>query len=167
MKIGSGFDPASQVGPLVSRRHLDRVLGYIAGARAEGARAAAGGGRARDAGFFVQPTVLVDTHDRMRVVEEEVFGPVVACMPFTDLDDAVRRANDTPYGLAASVWSKDLSAVHRLIPRLRAGMVWVNTHNMLDCNLPLGGWKQSGHGHDLGRAAVESYTALKSFCIAV
>ena len=97
----------------------------------------------------------------MQVVREEVFGPVLAAMPFDDVDDAIRQANDSPYGLAASVWSNDLSAVHRIVPRLKAGTVWVNTHNMLDANLPFGGYKQSGFGRDLGRAAVESYTEVE------
>lgn len=167
MKLGSGFDPEAQLGPLASRRHFDRVIGFIDEARQAGARALVGGTRANGSGYFVKPTILVDTSDSMRVVREEVFGPVAVCVPFDDLDDAVRRANDTPYGLAASIWSNDLSQVHRLVPRLKAGMVWVNTHNMLDANLPLGGFKQSGYGHDMGRAAVESYTALKSVCMAV
>lgn len=167
LKIGSGFDPATQLGPLVSRRHFERVLAYIDGARGEGATALTGGARALDGGFFVQPTVFVDTHAAMRIEREEVFGPVAVAVPFDDVEDAIRMANDTPFGLAASLWSRDLSAVHRVLPRLRAGMVWVNTHNMLDSNLPLGGVKQSGYGRDLGRAAVESFTELKSVCMAV
>lgn len=167
MKLGSGFDPASQLGPLASRKHFDRVMAFIEGAQAEGATLLAGGGRAQDSGYFVQPTLLTGTRDSMRVVSEEVFGPVAVCEPFDDIDEVVQRANATPYGLAASVWSNDLAKVHRLIPRLKAGMVWVNTHNMLDANLPLGGFKHSGYGHDMGRAAVESYTALKSVCMAM
>lgn len=167
MRVGSGFDPASQLGPVVSRRHFDRVMGYLDGARREGATALTGGSRARDAGCFVQPTVLVDVRPDMQVVREEVFGPVLAAMPFDDVEDAIRQANDTPYGLAASVWSDDLRAVHRIVPRLKAGTVWVNTHNLLDANLPFGGYKQSGFGRDLGRAAVESYTESKSVCMSV
>jgi len=167
MRIGSGFDPASQLGPMVSRRHFERVMGYLDVARREGATALTGGGRARDAGCFIQPTVLVDVRPDMQVVREEVFGPVLAAMPFDDVEDAIRQANDTPFGLAASVWSNDLRAVHRIVPRLKAGTVWVNTHNMLDANLPFGGYKQSGFGRDLGRAAVESYTESKSVCMSV
>ena len=166
LRIGSGFDAASQLGPVVSRRQFDRVLGFLEGAKCEGATVLTGGGPARDAGCFVQPTVLVDLKPGMQVVREEVFGPVLAAIPFDDVDDVVRQANDTPYGLAASVWSRDLSAVHRIVPRLKAGTVWVNTHNLLDANLPFGGVKASGYGRDLGRAAVESYTELKSVCIA-
>jgi phenylacetaldehyde dehydrogenase len=167
MKIGSGFDPETQLGPVVSKRHFERVMGYIDGAKAEGATVLTGGARALDGGYFVQPTVFVDTGESMRIVREEVFGPVLVAVPFDDLEDAIRQANDTPFGLAASVWSNDLSAVHRIVPRLRAGTVWVNAHNVLDNALPLGGFKQSGQGRDLGRAAVESYTEMKSVCMAV
>ena len=167
MKIGSGFDPESQLGPVVSKRHFERVMGYIDGAKADGAKVVTGGARALDGGCFVQPTLFVDTRESMRIVREEVFGPVVVAVPFDDVEDAIRQANDTPYGLAASVWSNNLSAVHRIVPRLRAGTVWVNAHNVLDSALPLGGFKQSGLGHDLGRAAVESCTELKSVCMAV
>ena len=167
LRIGSGFDAASQLGPLVSRRQFDRVLGYVDGARRAGATVLTGGGPARDAGCFMQPTVLVDVRSQMDVVREEVFGPVLAALPFDDVDDAIRQANDSPYGLAASVWSRDLSTVHRIVPRLKAGTVWVNTHNLLDANLPFGGYKQSGFGRDLGRAAVEAYTESKSVCMSV
>ncbi|GMV74273.1 MAG: aldehyde dehydrogenase [Rubrivivax sp.] len=167
LKVGSGFDPQAQLGPLVSKRHLERVLGYVEGAKEEGATVVAGGARALEGGCFMQPTVFADVRPDMRVVREEVFGPVAVVMPFDTEDEAVRLANDTPYGLAASVWSRDLSAVHRLVPRLKAGTVWVNTHNMLDNNLPFGGVKGSGMGRDLGRAAVESCTELKSVCMAV
>jgi len=167
MKIGSGFDPATQIGPMVSKRHFERVLGYIEGARADGASTLTGGGRALEGGYFVQPTVFVGTHAGMRIEREEVFGPVAVAVPFDTIDDVLAMANDTPYGLAASVWSRDLAKVHRIVPRLRAGIVWVNTHNMLDNNLPFGGVKHSGYGRDLGRAAVESCTELKSVCMAV
>lgn len=167
MKLGSGFDPAAQLGPVVSKRQMARVLGYVDSARSEGATVLTGGARLGEAGCFVQPTVLVDVTPQMRAVREEIFGPVVCAQAFDTLDEVVRLANDTPYGLAASVWSNNLSAVHRTVPRLKAGTVWVNCHNMLDNNLPLGGFKQSGQGKDLGRAAVEGCTELKSVCMAV
>lgn len=167
MKIGSGFDPSAQLGPVVSKRHFERVMGYLDSARAEGATALTGGARSGACGYFVQPTVLVNTAPEMRVVREEIFGPVAVAMPFDDVEEVVQLANASPFGLAASIWSNNLSQVHRLIPRLQAGTVWVNCHNMLDNNLPLGGYKKSGTGKDLGRAAVESYTELKSVCMAV
>ena len=108
------------------------------------------------------PTVLVDTRDDMRVVREEIFGPVVVAMPYEDLDEVARRANDTPYGLAASIWSNDLSRVHRLIPKIKAGTVWVNCHNILDNAMPFGGYKQSGIGREMGRAVLDLYTESKS-----
>lgn len=166
LRLGSGFDPATQVGPLVSQRHLLRVQAHVQQAREEGARVVAGGRRGPDSGFFMQPTVLADTHAGMGIVRDEVFGPVVAVMPFDTVDEAVALANASDYGLAASIWSNDLSRVHRVVPRLQAGIVWVNTHNMLDNNLPFGGVKQSGYGRDLGRSAIEQFTELKSVCMA-
>lgn len=167
MKIGSGFDAASQLGPVVSKRHFERVMQHIEAARQAGARIVTGGEPALGGGYFIRPTVLTEVHADMAIVREEVFGPVIVALPYDDIDEVVALANDSPYGLAASIWSHNLSAVHRLIPRIKAGTVWVNTHNMLDMALPLGGFKQSGYGHDLGRAAVESYTTLKSVCMAI
>jgi phenylacetaldehyde dehydrogenase len=165
MKIGPGLDPSTQIGPLVSARQLDRVLGYIDAGHTEGARAIAGGRRGEGAGFFVEPTVLVDTDHSMRVVREEIFGPVLVAMRFNDMDAVIAQANDTPYGLGASIWSNDMSAVHKLIPRIKAGTVWVNCHSLLDNAMPFGGFKQSGFGRELGRAALDMYTETKSVLI--
>jgi phenylacetaldehyde dehydrogenase len=162
MKIGPGIDPTTQIGPLVSAVQQQRVMGYIHGGLEDGARAASGGSAGEGPGYFVTPTVLVDTRDDMRVVREEIFGPVVVAMPYEDLDEVARRANDTPYGLAASIWSNDLSRVHRLIPKIKAGTVWVNCHNILDNAMPFGGYKQSGIGREMGRAVLDLYTESKS-----
>lgn len=167
MKLGAGLDPATQIGPLVSARQRERVLGYLDSGYAEGARAIAGGRATEGAGYFVQPTVLVDAHDDMRVTREEIFGPVVVAMPYDDLDEVARRANDTPYGLGASIWSNDLSRVHRLIPKIKAGTVWVNCHNILDASMPFGGFKQSGFGREMGRAVLDLYTESKSVIMAL
>ncbi|PKO54958.1 MAG: aldehyde dehydrogenase [Betaproteobacteria bacterium HGW-Betaproteobacteria-21] len=167
MKLGPGIDPATQIGPLVSAIQQRRVLGYIESGYAEGARAAVGGSAGEGEGYFVRPTVLVDTRDDMKVVREEIFGPVVVAMPYDDLDEVARRANDTPYGLAASIWSNDLSRVHRLIPRIKAGTVWVNCHNILDNAMPFGGYKQSGIGREMGRAVLDMYTESKSVIMAL
>ncbi len=167
MKLGPGLDPASELGPLVSEAQRDRVCGYIDGGVGQGARVAAGGGRAGAQGYFVQPTVLVDVRQDMRVVQEEIFGPVVVALPYDDVDDAVRLANDTPYGLGASIWSNDLARVHRMIPRIKAGTVWVNCHSMLDASLPFGGFKQSGIGREMGRAALDMFTETKAVMMAV
>ena len=122
-------------------------------------------GSTKKPGFFVEPTVMVDTNHTMRVVREEIFGPVLVAMPFDDIDTAVQLANDTPYGLGASIWSNDMSAVHKLIPRIAAGTVWVNCHSLLDNAMPFGGMKQSGFGRELGRAVIEQYTESKSVMI--
>jgi phenylacetaldehyde dehydrogenase len=167
MKLGPGIDPSSELGPLVSDVQRDRVCGYIASGVGQGATVAAGGGRVGERGYFVQPTVLTNVRQDMRVVQEEIFGPVVVALPFDDVDDAVRLANDTMYGLGASIWSNDLARVHRLIPRIKAGTVWVNCHSMLDSSLPFGRFKQSGIGREMGRAALDLFTETKSVLMAV
>ena len=167
MKLGPGLDPSSELGPLVSEAQRDRVCGYIDSGLSQGAKAASGGGRAAGDGYFVKPTVLVNVRQDMHVVQEEIFGPVVVALPYDDVDDAVRLANDTPYGLGASIWSNDLARVHRLIPRIKAGTVWVNCHSMLDASLPFGGFKQSGIGREMGRAALDLFTETKSVLMAV
>ena len=166
MPLGHGLDPAAQMGPLVSQEQLDRVCGYIESGRRDGAEVLSGGRRAGDKGYFVQPTVLTNVNHAHRVVQEEIFGPVLTAMPYDDLDEVARQANDTPYGLGASIWSNNLTRVHQLIPRLRAGTVWVNCHSMLDPGMPFGGYKQSGIGRDLGREAIDAYLETKSVFIA-
>jgi phenylacetaldehyde dehydrogenase len=166
IKLGHGFDPETQMGPLVSERQQKRVLGHIEAGLKQGARNAG----ARDLaapteGFFVSPTVLVDTSNEMSVVQEEIFGPVLVAMPFDDIEDVIRSANPTPYGLGASIWSNDLSKVNRLIPQIKAGTVWVNCHNLIDPALPFGGFKQSGIGREMGKSVVELYTETKSVCV--
>ena len=167
LKLGPGLDPSSELGPLVSDTQRDRVCRYIEHGVAQGAQIAAGGGRVGERGYFVQPTVLTNARQEMRVVQEEIFGPVVVALPFDDADDAVRLANDTMYGLGASIWSNDLGRVHRMIPRIKAGTVWVNCHSMLDSSLPFGGFKQSGIGREMGRAALDLFTETKSVLMAV
>lgn len=167
MKIGHGLDPTTEMGPLVSQTQMDRVCSYIQAGRAHGASVVAGGERAGDTGYFVKPTVFAAVKPEMRVVQEEIFGPVLVVMPYDDLDQVVAWANDTMYGLGASIWSNDLSKVHRLIPKIKAGTVWVNCHNMLDAAMPFGGFKQSGFGREMGKAALDSYTETKSVMMAV
>lgn len=166
VRLGSGFDPATQMGPLVSRKQQVRVSDYVASGVADGARIHRGGQDMAE-GYFVRPTVLTNTDPAMRVVREEIFGPVVVAMPFDDLDAVARAANDTPFGLGASVWSNDLSAVHRLARTIKAGTVWVNTHNFTDPSMPFGGFKHSGIGREFGRASVDEYTEEKSICMLV
>ncbi|HCQ50253.1 MAG TPA: aldehyde dehydrogenase [Achromobacter sp.] len=166
MTLGSGFDPATQIGPLISARHKQRVMDYIGIGRAEGGRVLAGGVAGDGDGYFVRPTVFADVPQQARITQEEIFGPVVVAQSFDTLDDAVRLANDSAFGLGASIWSNDLTRVQRLIPQIDAGTVWVNTHNMLDPNMPFGGFKQSGVGREHGRAVIEMYLEKKSVCIA-
>jgi phenylacetaldehyde dehydrogenase len=167
LKIGHGLDPLAQMGPLVSQEQMERVCSYIDIGRQQGAEIVAGGGRATDIGYFVKPTVMTRVDQKARVVQEEIFGPVVVAMPYDDLDQVAAWANDTPYGLGASIWSNDLSKVHRLIPKIKAGTVWVNCHNMLDPAMPFGGYKQSGFGKEMGRAALDGYLEQKSVFMAV
>lgn len=167
MKLGPGLDPETQMGPLVSSEQQKRVMQYIESGRSQGASVLAGGDSPSHPGYFVKPTVLADVKPDMKVVREEIFGPVLVAQRFDDLNEIAATANDTPYGLSASIWSNDLSAVQRLIPKLRAGTVWVNTHNMVDPNMPFGGFKQSGSGREHGRAGIEMYTELKSVCMSI
>jgi phenylacetaldehyde dehydrogenase len=167
MKLGPGLDPQTQMGPLVSREQQERVLGYINAGRAEGASVTAGGDAPSHPGYFVKPTVLVNVKPDMKVVREEIFGPVLVAQRFDDLDEIAALANDTPFGLAASVWSNDVRTVNRIVPKIKAGTVWVNCHNFVDPNMPFGGFKQSGFGREHGRVVLDLYTELKSVCMAV
>ena len=164
IKMGPGLDPATQMGPLVSDEQQHRVLGYLESGFAEGAKAVVGGKRLGDKGYFVEPTVLVNTTSTMKVIQEEIFGPVVCAEPFTNVEDVIAKANDNIYGLAAAVWTKDLSKGHRLAAQLRAGTVWINCHNIFDASLPFGGYKQSGWGREMGHEALNLYTEVKSVC---
>lgn len=165
LKVGDSLDPESQIGPLVSEKQLDTVLGYLESGRAEGATAVVGGGRKGDVGYFVEPTVLVDTEPTMRVVKEEIFGPVVTVARFDDVDEVVDSANDTEYGLAAAVWTSDVSKAHNVAARLQAGTVWVNSYHVLDPALPFGGYKQSGWGREHGAAVLDAYTETKTVIV--
>jgi phenylacetaldehyde dehydrogenase len=165
IKLGPGDKADTDMGPLVSEEQLSRVMGYIQSAQAEGAKPVVGGQRAGDRGYFVQPTVLVDAKPGMKVMEEEIFGPVVCAVPFTDPAEVLQQANQNVYGLASAVWTRDLAKAHRIASELRAGTVWVNCFNVFDAALPFGGYKQSGWGREMGAEALELYTETKSVCI--
>jgi phenylacetaldehyde dehydrogenase len=167
INIGSGMDASTDMGPLVSEEQMNRVCGYLDSGFSEGAKAVVGGGRHGDKGYFVKPTVLVNTSEKMKVVREEIFGPVVTAIPFKDADDLVEQANDTVYGLAAGIWTKDIQKAHRLAAKMRAGTVWINCYNIFDAALPFGGYKQSGWGREMGHDALEMYTEVKAVCAAL
>jgi phenylacetaldehyde dehydrogenase len=169
IRVGSGFDPATQIGPLVSAEQLDRVQRYISAGIAEGATLVAGGERLSGAGFFLRPTVFASVKSTMKIAREEIFGPVLCVSTFsnTDLDHVAALGNDTPYGLAASIWTNDLTTAHGLTRRLKSGQVWVNAHHVGGPDLPIGGYKQSGWGRELGREGIEMYTEIKAIAIAL
>jgi phenylacetaldehyde dehydrogenase len=162
IKIGSGMDPTTQMGPLVSEEQLRRVTGYLDAGRGDGATAVTGGGRHGEQGYFVEPTVITNTRPEMSIVREEIFGPVVVAEPFSSLDEIAAVANDTTYGLGAGIWTKDISKAHALAKKIRAGTVWINCYNVFDAALPFGGYKQSGWGREMGHEALEAYTEVKA-----
>ncbi len=166
MRLGDPLDPETDVGPLISREHMERVLGFIDSGTREGARLLMGGERAQAGaladGNYVQPTIFVDASDDMTIVREEIFGPVMTVLPFRDEAEVVERANATPYGLAAGVFTNDLTRAHRVVGKLDAGTCWVNAYNLTPIEMPFGPVKQSGFGRENGWAAIEAYTRLKS-----
>ena len=162
IKMGPGMEPGTQMGPLVSEEQLRLVTGFLESGEAEGATALAGGGRFGERGYFVEPTVLTNTRPDMKVVREEIFGPVLVAAPFTDLNEIAAQANDSEYGLGAGIWTRDISKAHTLAKKLRAGTVWINCYNVFDAALPFGGYKQSGWGREMGHEVLNSYTEVKA-----
>ena len=167
MRLGPGLDPSADLQPLVSARHSNAVEAIVDEAAGAGATILTGGRRADRPGYFYEPTLIVDAERDNPAIRKEIFGPVVTVTPVADLDDALHRANDSSYGLAASIWSNDFAAITRAIRELRAGTVWVNSHIPVDPNLPFGGFKQSGIGREHGRSIIDQYTEIKSVCIAM
>jgi phenylacetaldehyde dehydrogenase len=162
LKVGPGLEQDTDMGPLVSQEQFDRVTDYLEKGAIEGARAVAGGKPLERPGYFVEPTLLVDTKPDMTIWREEIFGPVLAAAPFDDLDALAREANDSPYGLGAGIWTKDISKAHKLAKLLQAGTVYVNCYNVFPAEMPFGGYKESGWGREMGPEVLESYTETKS-----
>jgi phenylacetaldehyde dehydrogenase len=164
VRLGPGLDPATQMGPLVSSEQFERVNGFLTAGKKEGAKVAVGGGRPEQfsKGYFVAPTVFTDVKPEMKIIREEIFGPVVCAIPFKDPEEVVAAGNDTSYGLAAAVWTRDIQKAHRAAQLLKAGTVWVNTYNQFDAAAPFGGYKQSGFGREMGKAALDLYTHIKT-----
>ncbi|MEM9954864.1 MAG: aldehyde dehydrogenase family protein [Chloroflexota bacterium] len=165
MQIGSGLDEGVQLGPLVSQVQQERVIGYIQQGLSDGAETAIGGQVIDHAGYFIEPTILVNTNHSMSVVQEEIFGPVLVAMPFDDVDEVIHLANDSQYGLGTAVFTNNLSYAQRMIKRLKSGSVYINSPVRNDPNLPFGGVKQSGYGREHGSSIIDTYTELKSVVI--
>ena len=154
-----------EIGPLISDEQPAKVTGYLESGRADGAEVVTGGAQLGERGYFFEPTVITKTRPDMKIVREEIFGPVVVAEPFESLDEFAAKANDSPYGLGAGVWTRDISKAHAMAKRLRAGTVWINTYNVYDAALPFGGYKQSGWGREMGHEVLEAYTEVKSICV--
>ncbi len=169
LRVGNPLDPNTQLGPLVSDAQLERVTGYLASGKAEGARALAGGSRITEGelahGYFVAPTIFAGVDDSMAIAREEIFGPVISAMPFDSVDEVIRRGNDTPYGLGAGVWTRDIGNAQRVSQGLRTGTVWVNCYQAMDAAVPFGGYKMSGYGRESGAEHMEEFLQTKAVWI--
>jgi aldehyde dehydrogenase (NAD+) len=163
--VGDPFNPGTEQGPQVDQAQFDKVMGFIDSGRSEGASLVCGGERVGNRGYFIQPTVFADVQDDMKIAQEEIFGPVMSIIPFKSVDEVVGRANRTTYGLAAAVWTRDITKAHAIANSLRAGTVWVNCYNVLDTRAPFGGFKQSGIGRELGEYGLQQYTEVKTVTV--
>src|SRR5271155_4486365 len=162
LTLGDPLDAKTRLGPVDSQEQFDRVKGYLEVGKQEGARVSIGGSANEGKGYYVKPTVFADVNNDMRIAREEIFGPVAAAIPFKDENDAVLQSNDTTYGLAAAVWTRDISRAHRVARALKAGTVWVNCYGVSDTSMPFGGYKQSGFGREGGKHVIDVFTQMKS-----
>jgi aldehyde dehydrogenase (NAD+) len=163
--VGDPLDPATEQGPQVDQEQFEKVMGYIESGRTEGAALAFGGRRVGERGYFIEPTVFAEVRDDMKIAREEIFGPVMSVIPFQGIEDVVNRANNSVYGLAAGVWTRDIRKAYAVANSVRAGTVWVNCYNILDPRAPFGGFKQSGIGRELGEYGLQQYTEIKTVTV--
>jgi aldehyde dehydrogenase (NAD+) len=166
-KIGDPFDPETQQGPQVDQAQFDKILKYVEYGKADGAKCVTGGKRHGSKGYFVEPTLFAGVTDEMRIAREEIFGPVMSALKFKNVDEIIKRSNDTNFGLAAAVWTRDVAKAHRYAKEVRAGTVWINCYDVFDAGAPFGGFKQSGIGRELGEAALDNYTESKTVTVSL
>jgi aldehyde dehydrogenase (NAD+) len=164
-KLGDPLDPETQQGPQVSQEQLDKILGYVDLGKKQGAKLVTGGSRRGERGYFVEPTIFDNVKDEMAIARDEIFGPVVSVLPFSSIDEIATRANDTTYGLAAAIWTKNIDKAHLLAKKVKAGTVWINCYHIVDTTTPFGGYKMSGQGRENGEAALEHYTETKTVTV--
>jgi aldehyde dehydrogenase (NAD+) len=163
--VGDPFDANTEQGPQIDGTQFEKVMSYIEAGKREGAELLTGGKRVGDRGHFIEPTVFANVQDDMKIAREEIFGPVMSIIRFRDLDEVVERANNTPYGLAAAVWTRDIGKAHAIANNVRAGTVWVNCFDVFDAAAPFGGFKQSGMGREMGEYALQQYTEVKTVTV--